>query len=318
MNIGRLARAALAGLVLVACDPTGVAPPAEPAVTPTADAGAPIEPSTTPPVAEPTPVAEPMPVAEPAPPIADPHSSATALVTRPTAREGATVGAWVVRPPTPPTHAVVLMVGGSGRLGLTAKGVGAGARDNFLVRIHAELVAASFVVAIVDAPSDRPQGLEGTRASSEHAEDLAVILAWLRAEHPVPTWIVGTSRGSISAANAAARLGARGPDGVVLLSPITAGKNEKLSDVRLAAVTVPTLVVSHRADRCKGSPPVGARGLARKLGRKAIRRELSVGDRKAAREADPCDSQTHHGFVGVEDEVTAAIVGFVRAPSATK
>lgn len=318
LHVARFARLVLgAVLVLGACDDARVvAPPTQPTIAPleggpnAASVGTPTDPPPT--AAPPALTPRKPPVTEPVP---TPVLGPTTLVTRPTPRDGATVSAWIVRPPVPPTHAVVLMVGGSGKLGLSEKGVGVGARDNVLVRTHARLVEAGFVVAIVDAPSDRTDGLEGTRASADHAADLAVIIALLREQHAVPVWIVGTSRGSISAANAAARLGARGPDGIVLLSPITAGSHERLSDVRLAAITVPTLVVSHRADRCKGSPPGGAHTLTRKLGRKAIRRELRFGARKAPPEADPCDSRTHHGFVGVEDELTDAIVAFVRTPS---
>jgi pimeloyl-ACP methyl ester carboxylesterase len=124
--------------------------------------------------------------------------------------------------------------------------------------------------------------------------------------------MIGVSRGTISAANAAARLGTAGPDGLVLLSPVTAGRHERLADVRIETIAVPTLVVHHRGDACSASPPTGARALVRRLKRATGSRSVALGQRaRTPDEADPCEALTRHGYLGVEAEVVDAIVDFV-------
>lgn len=244
---------------------------------------------------------------------ADPATPRETVVTR-TTRPGVTVRVWLGRPAGAPRRVVMLLAGGSGRLGLSARGIGPGAKDGLLARTRERFLAAGFVVALVDAPSDRPEGLEGFRSSAEHAADLGAIAAWLRATDPVPLWMIGVSRGSISAANAAARLGPAGPDGLVLLSPVTAGRHERLADVRMEAISVPTLVVSHRGDGCSASPPAGTRALIRRLVRAPGSRALALGPRaRAPREADPCDALTRHGYLGIEAELVDQVVAFAKS-----
>lgn len=258
--------------------------------------------------APPTP--QPRPEALPQPP-PTPREEILTLQTRP----GVTTSALVLRPRTPPTHTVVLLVGGSGKLGLSPRGLGANAEDNFLVRTREQLVDAGFVVVLVDAPSDRKEGLEGFRSTAEHAEDHGAVVQWLREQYAIPVWLMGTSRGAISASNAVARLGKRGPDGLVLLSPITAGRHETLAEVPFAAIAVPTLIVQHRADGCSASPPAGARALHRELRRTAVHRLLLVGKPSRKREHDPCEALTRHGYADIEREVVDALIAFVKAPA---
>jgi alpha-beta hydrolase superfamily lysophospholipase len=62
------------------------------------------------------------------------------------------------------------------------------------------------------------------------------LIAALREDAPVPVWLVGTSMGTVSAANAAARLMTGGPDGLVLTSTVTRQGRERpesVGDVRL-------------------------------------------------------------------------------------
>jgi pimeloyl-ACP methyl ester carboxylesterase len=128
------------------------------------------------------------------------------IPTRPAVRQAFLLA----RPGRPPVASVVLFAGGNGLLNL-----GAARRSlmgNFLLRTRGRFVAEGFLVAAVDAPSDRPNGLDGFRTSAAHAEDVGKVIAALREVAPVPVWLVGTSMGTVSAASAAARLGA-GRDG---------------------------------------------------------------------------------------------------------
>jgi len=63
--------------------------------------------------------------------------------------------------------------------------------------------------------------------------------------------------GTVSAANAAARLKEGGPNGLVLTSTVTKESkqvSETVNHVRLKDIRVPTLIVHHRQDDCVLTP----------------------------------------------------------------
>jgi hypothetical protein len=159
----------------------------------------------------------------------------------------------LIHPSRPPVASVVLFMGGRGALGLQ-RGPLTPRNTNFLVRTRQRFAEKGFLVAVVDVPSDRTsQALVGFRTSAEHATDVRALIATLHAAAPVPVWLVGTSMGSVSAANAAARLSDGGPDGIVLTSSVMGRSREmgeSLQDVALDRIRVPVLIVHHRDDTC--------------------------------------------------------------------
>src|SRR4029077_2773287 len=103
---------------------------------------------------------------------------------------------------------------------------------NFLIRARAEFVKRGVRAAFIDAPSDQQGGWGMTdefRLGDDHAADMAVVIADLMKRVPnSPLFLIGTSRGTISAA----ALGARAKQpiaGVVLTSTLfrAAGRNSK-------------------------------------------------------------------------------------------
>ncbi|MEO8188123.1 MAG: hypothetical protein ABI580_12260 [Burkholderiaceae bacterium] len=161
--------------------------------------------------------------------------------------------------------ALVLLAGGTGYLNLDSAGCPRALRGNSLVRSIPHFRAAGFFTALVDAPSTHHgvDGLEGFRIHAQHAEDLGKVIADIQARTKAAVWLVGTSRGAISAVNAASRLsGAAEPAGVVLTSAVTAGQSgarkawaaQSVFDLKLEAITMPLLVVGHAADNCIRSP----------------------------------------------------------------
>jgi hypothetical protein len=223
--------------------------------------------------------------------------------------------------------ALVLLVGGGGHLNLDDKGCPRALKGNSLVRSLPHFHAAGLLTALVDAPSDHPgeDGLRGFRLSSKHADDLSKVIAEVRQRNNGPVWLVGTSRGTISAANAAARLaGQAAADGVVLTSAITSGGKggqrpwavQTVFDVRLDAIRMPVLVVGHAADNCPRTP---ARLMGRITARTNGSREQVVtvtggsGGRPTGLQA--CQGRTPHGFLGQEAAIVAGIARFVRGGS---
>ncbi len=228
-------------------------------------------------------------------------------------RPGVTQSFLLVRPPDRPVAAALFFAGGHGALGLGSGRLGLA--GNFLVRTRARFAEHGLLVAVVDAPSDHPTGLDGFRATAAHAADVQAVIAALRAEAAVPVWVVGTSMGTVSAANAAARLTTGGPDGLVLTSSVTRQVRERpetVGDVRLKDVRVPTLVVHHRQDACRATPYADTVALLRDFSA-APRRELLSFDGGLPPESGPCDARAAHGYFGIEAEVVTAIAKWILA-----
>ena len=171
-------------------------------------------------------------------------------------RPGVTQPFWVMTPAGPPVASVILFTGGPGLLGSERQPVLNG--KNFLIRSRDKFAAAGFLVVSVDGPSDHPEGLdESFRTSAEHARDIAAVIAYVRQREAVPVWLIGTSRGTTSVANVAARLKSGGPDGLVLTSSIVAPTRILApiqSIVDVGTIGVPTLFVHNKDDGCMACP----------------------------------------------------------------
>lgn len=221
-------------------------------------------------------------------------------------RPGVTQQFLLVRPDAAPVASVVLFTGSEGVVRVTG--------GNFLVRNRQRFAGEGFLVAVVDMPSDRKTGYGWFRTSKEHAQDIAGIIGALRREAPVPVWVVGTSMGTVSAANAAARLKDGGPDGVVLTSSVTrrsAVARSTVGDVDLEEIRVPTLVVHHESDRCVVTPLVDASMLTRLLKRAPKKAFMTF--QGGAPVGDPCGGFSAHGFMGIDAAVVTAIADWIKA-----
>lgn len=224
--------------------------------------------------------------------------------------------------PDKPIAAVILFPGGNGvaEFGGSASSpsVGRKLKNNFLVRTRESFAAAGLVTATVDAPSDH-QGdrgmLGGFRASAEHCQDVDAVVRHLKTLAPVPVWLVGTSRGTESAANCAIRL-KEAVSGLVLTSTMTrANKNgTHVPAMDLAAIRVPVLVLANQDDGCEHTPASDAPDLVQKF-INAPRKEVKVLSGGAPAKAKPCLAMTPHGFLGLEDQAVGAIVKFIKSGS---
>jgi hypothetical protein len=220
---------------------------------------------------------------------------------------------------------LTLLAGGSGHVDLDEKGCARALKGNSLVRSIPLFGEAGFGTALVDAPSDYHgrDGLEGFRTAAEHAEDLGKVIADLRARTQGAVWLVGTSRGTISAVNAAARLsGPSAPDGVVLTSALMAGQSgakkgwvaQTVFDLPLEAICLPLLVVGHAADTCIRSPAsrMGEISARTNGAREQVVTVTGGPDRFGPPGIDACEGRSPHGFVDQEAEVADGIARFVR------
>lgn len=200
-----------------------------------------------------------------------------------------------------PLASAVLFPGGSGVVRALA--------GNFLVRTADDFAAAGVTAAVVDAPSDHPGGMDRAfRAGPEHAADTAAVIAFLRSRAPLPVWLIGTSNGAISAANAAVRLGPSQIAGVVLTSSVWTGG---MSATHFETLRVPTLIVHNHNDGCLLSPFDQAAPALAAL-HDAPARQLMVVSSSAAL-SGPCEAKSPHGYLRIEAQVVGAITDWIKA-----
>jgi len=198
---------------------------------------------------------------------------------------------------------VILLPGGGGVL--------SGVKNNFLLRVRGDFVRQGLSVAVPDAPSDHGSGMGAPfRASAEHATDIAAVIAFLKSKSPAPVWLVGTSRGTISAANGGARLGPSKVAGIVLTSSVWVGG---ISGVPLGDIAVPVLVVHNRDDGCQESPYTGAAPGFAQLAKAPAKELISVQGGRS--QSKPCDAMSPHGYLGIEDQVVPPVIQWIKAHS---
>ena len=157
--------------------------------------------------------------------------------------------------PDHPKAAVILFAGGPGGLQIASDGALGWGRGNFLVRSRERFAEQGLLVAVVDAPSDRQSVpfLGGFRQTPAHVSDIKAVIAWLKQHARVPVWLVGTSRGTQSAAFIGTELRPvqGGPDGLVLTSSVLRDpRGRPVPDMPLERIAVPVLVVHHKQDGC--------------------------------------------------------------------
>jgi hypothetical protein len=229
-----------------------------------------------------------------------------------TPSQGAPAATVILFPGSPGT---LFIRDGSGQIQHNANGTPALYGKNFLIRTRHLFAAAGFLVMSVDVPSDHLGGVDPFRGTAEHAQDIAGVIAYARQQAPAPVWLVGTSMGTISVANAGARLRSGGPDGLVLTSSMTAPTRHSQPVnvvVDVGAITLPTLFVHNKEDNCVAATFGGAAPLMEQF-KRAPRKELIAVSGGSSPQGDPCEPMSRHGYIGIEDEVVGDIARWIKA-----
>jgi hypothetical protein len=234
------------------------------------------------------------------------------LVTVPT--RGGVTQSYLLEAPSHAPHALaVLFPGGSGHIRLRSEnGAIRFSSTNFLVRSRHEFVARGIATAVMDAPSDLQSGMDDDfRSGSRHRDDVRAAVAELKRRFPaVPVFLVGTSRGTVSAAYVASALGSD-IAGTVLTASVFLPSGRRalyggpgLSGFDFSSIKSRLLLVHHRSDGCSVTPYHEARRLADRFPL------ISVSGGKPA-VSGPCDALSEHGFLGREAETVEATVNWM-------
>ena len=230
-------------------------------------------------------------------------------------RTGVTQSFFIASLPQNPQAVAVLFPGSGGLIRLRQeKDQIKFGQNNFLVRSRGEFVKRGVVAAILDAPSDYQTGWgmgDEFRLGEDHFKDISVVVADISKRFPgLPLFLIGTSRGTISAAALGARFGSR-LSGVILTSTMFraagARSNEPgpgLSRFDFTTIKVPALFVHHVSDQCGSTPYSDAARLADKYPL------ISVSGGRTP-ESGPCDPFSAHGYFGKESETVEQIVNWM-------
>lgn len=217
--------------------------------------------------------------------------------------------------PENPVATVILFAGGHGGLQISAKGSIKWGENIFVVRSRKLFAENGLMVALIDAPSDRqsPPYLGRFRQTPEHVADIKALIVWLRQQAKIPVWLIGTSRGTQSAAFVATQLVDEGrADGLVLTSTmLTDDKGRPVPSMNLSNIRIPVLVIHHEKDGCKHCDFSNMPRLMEKL--TAVERKHLITFRGGNNRGDPCKPFAYHGFNGIEQEVVKRIAEWILA-----
>jgi len=216
------------------------------------------------------------------------------------------------------TATVVLLQGGDGVVPFSGPGKGGKPKgNNFLTRSFDLFAAQKVNVAVMGAIDDK--GLTyPDRVTDDHTSDLATVAQAVRSLSPEqPVWLVGTSRGTVSATAAAIRYAGKPVfDGIVLTSAIVGWKKpQAVTRQSIDKIRIPVLVYMHANDGCSECQLSDAKGLIGKFKNAPVQAFMAVqggGDPKG----DPCHGQHYHGFIGMEQQAVTDIVGWINKPVA--
>jgi hypothetical protein len=192
--------------------------------------------------------------------------------------------------PKAPRASVILLPGGSGAINAGDNGDINGLKFNQLVRTRHAYAARGLAVLVADAGTDLNSAVQYMAAIKR------------------PVTVIGTSRGTLRAAEGIAR-GAR-PDALVLTSGFLSaesGSGQNVMSILGSPASLPrTLVIHHSQDSCRATLPAGVDPFIKWSAGRARVTWISGGQS----EGDPCEAFAHHGFNGQDGQIVGIAAGF--------
>lgn len=209
------------------------------------------------------------------------------------------------------TATVLLFPGGGGGFGRLENG--RPNSRNFLVRSVPLFLAQGLNVAIIGKPGDKKELDYADRITDAHMTDVRKVIEFVKGQSSAPVWLMGTSRGTVSATAAAIHLKPQIAGLVLTSSVVNYSKPGAVPKQDLAAITVPVLVVHHSKDACAVCRPHEVPAILRGLANAPVKK-LVMEDGGANPSGDPCEALHWHGFIGMEPQVVDTIGSWIRHP----
>ena len=208
---------------------------------------------------------------------------------------------------------LILLPGGAGGFGQLVDGKPSG--QNFLVRSRDHFADAGFNVAVMGRASDKNDLNYADRISPEHMQDIKLLVEFMKKDTGLPVWLIGTSRGTVSATAAAIFFGNAYLDGIVLASSIVSYKQTGAVPTQdLEKIRIPVLVLHHEKDGCKFCAPHEVAAIVKGLKNAPVKKQIwmSGGENPTG---DPCEALHYHGYIGIERTTVDLITNWIRNPS---
>ena len=188
-----------------------------------------------------------------------------------------------------------------------------GLGHNFNVRTAPSFAEWGYVVAIMDAPSDKYAGMSpGYRASPQHHADIKTVIKYLKDTYKQkPLFLSAFSMSNVSVASISAKNDDLNISGVILLSGVWKSIMDKGLIHDYAAISYPVFIVHHVNDACSICPFESAKtyfDLLKTKGRKDL---LAVTGGTPYPQATVCGPLHYHGYPYREDSVVKAIVDWM-------
>jgi pimeloyl-ACP methyl ester carboxylesterase len=201
---------------------------------------------------------------------------------------------------------IFVFAGGDGTVAFNSAGQITHLNGNFLLRTQSLWQAQGFAFATLASSSS----LYGQRHTPAYAATIGRAIDFIRSRANVPVWLVGTSMGSIAAANGAAHLPGK-VAGVVLTSSVAGASRagETVFDSDLGAIGVPALVVANRSDTCPIAGPGFAPQILAALARSPRKDIIYVDSHQL--QSEPCEAMSPHGYLGIESDVIQRIATWI-------
>jgi len=220
-------------------------------------------------------------------------------------RPDVTVRLLVIKANSKPSTALILFPGADGAKHFGEKDGRFWVSNNFLMRSSRDLAAAGYIVVAVDAPSDQSCGMSDQfRTSPQHAKDVRKIIAYLKEKHRMASlYLVGTSKGTISAAYLASVLDEPSIEGVILTAVYPPAE---LGGIDFSEIDDPVLIVHHVYDECRVTPFHGAVEMKERLTESSGVDLVGVTG-GIPPVSGPCNALSRHGFYGAEQPVIRVI-----------
>ena len=210
-----------------------------------------------------------------------------------------------------PEAAALLFVGSEGIINLKVEGGKINFQPgNFLPRSRREFIRNGVVPVVLDVPTDQKNGMsEAFRAGAAHATDVRAVVAEVKKRYPgVPVFLVGTSKGTLSAAYLAVALESDVAGAVLTSTLFFEGPKHRprpvLAAFNWSKVKIPVLVVHHESDDCFATPHYEAARLG-------CRFPLVTVKGGQPPKSGPCEPFSAHGFFGKEAETVDAIAAWM-------
>lgn len=206
-------------------------------------------------------------------------------------------------------EALILFPGGNGAGPFKITESGAVSGWSFLVRSADTFIESGFSVFTVAPPSDHSTGMStGFRESPEHADDIVSLINFLIQQGYERIFLVGNSRGTLSAASLGTRLKDNHLKGIILTSSLE--YENFLRWLPLNQIHLPVLMIHHRDDACRVSSIEEARITRANLSAATAVDFVEVTGGAYPRSA-PCDNLSAHGFFGAEERVVRVIADWI-------